>query len=218
LKCLVLAKRIAVMRGRFWTDAFLSTKKIDCHLEGEIALTAKIHDKEAVIRQEKQGEVEGYIRELFNERGGWGNQQEIARAINNRHGTNFVQSTIHRALDKMKAEKIEGEWTLEPDQLYANNLSDLQSFFKESVDNNVVFSKGLEIYMLKTKPYFNAILAKKIQDTFKDEICCVMCPNPTDLMIFSGGSPCGKNSASREFEKEISKMIKHEKSRSEDNS
>jgi arginine repressor len=186
------------------------------HWKEKFALAEKTHDKEAVIGQEKQGEVERYIRELFNDRGGWKSQQEITDAINERHGTYFVQSTINRALRKMKAEKIDGEWTLEPALLYANNLSDLRRFFREAIDNSIVFSKGLEMYMLKTKPYFNTLLAKKIQDTFRDEICCVMCPNPTDLIIFSGGSPCEKNSASREFEKVISKMIEDEKSRSED--
>jgi arginine repressor len=208
---------IAIMRGRFWTEGLLYPKS--GIIGGGIFVAKKIRDEKAESDQTERSDVESYIRELFNEDADrWESQQKIADEIKKRHNISFHQTTIKRALTKMKAEKIDGEWTLERALLREDNLSDLRKSSRKSLDDSAVFSKGHEIYMLKTKPYYNALMAKKIQDAFKDEICCVICPNITDLIIFGSGNPCNKDSASREFEKVISEMIEDVKARSKEKS
>jgi arginine repressor len=214
---LCFSRALPLCAGDFGREGLLYPKS--GIIGGGIFVAKKIRDEKAENDQTERSDVESYIRELFNEESDrWESQQKIVDEIKKRHNISFHQTTIKRALTKMKAEKIDGEWTLEHALLREDNLSELRKFSRKLLDDSAVFSKGHEIYMLKTKPYYNALMAKKIQDAFKDEVYCVMCPNITDLIIFSSGNPCNKDGASREFEKVISEMIEDVKARSKEKS
>ena len=156
---------------------------------------------------EEQNIVEAYIRELFREGGKWRSQKKIADAINLKHETRFVQTTILRALHKMKARKVDGAWSLEPDVEQNMKISDLKKFMKVAIDSDTDLIKNPEIYILKTKPSHNTLLAKKIREVFKNEIYSIICPNTRDIIIFYDGEPCKNKSDGNDFEKTIIEML-----------
>ena len=157
--------------------------------------------------------AEKFIRELFEEGGTWKSQKDIAKAVNKRHKDyHFSQSTISRTLKKMKAKKLEGGgWglgSLEEAFEQKRRFSALSKFLKEAVvPSGANFSKGFEIYALKTKPNYNTLLAKKIRTTFEDVIPFIICPNDTDIIIFHGGSNCEKDDAIHKHNNDFEKTI-----------
>jgi arginine repressor len=102
-----------------------------------------------------------------------------------KQGIELTQPTISRYLAHLKAVKDAdtGFWSLEKASAYERNFSELERLLDNTRDVLPNFSVDLKIAVLKTKPHFNSLIAKKINDTFVDEVVEVFCPNDTSIII-----------------------------------
>jgi len=122
------------------------------------------------------------LRELFSKKRFWDSATDIHKAIENKkRDYPHSYSTVKRKLDDMGV--IEDEKGLYLKDENANELFLLIEKFKE-IKDKPTFIKDIQTAVLKTKPYYNEMLAKQIEKTFKEEVYSTICSGDTDIVIF----------------------------------
>ena len=153
----------------------------------------KLNDKSAPIQKEKApGKkrhnpqvIEEAIRSFLSENHECKDYKPISEYLQ-KQGIELTQPTISRYLTKrLKAVKdpVTGYWSLEKITAYERNLLGLEKLFEETRDVLPKFHADLKIAVLETKPHFNNVIAKKIKDTFVDDVVAAFCPSDSYAII-----------------------------------
>ena len=147
----------------------------------------------------KERKIHKILREMFSKQPEWDNQTIIKNELE-KYGVFCEQPTVSRALEDINAkngkkerkkanvnerDKIPDGWYLRKATIEEIKLVMLKNVFNETTDSNSQFIKDdIKIAILKTKPFYNKILAQNIQDTFKSEIYSILCSGDTDIIIY----------------------------------
>lgn len=147
-----------------------------------------------------QIEIDRKILELFNEKEVWESQSAIIKrlALDDIHRS---QSTVHRSLLRLGAEQTADGWNLNHAKVYQENLAELKEMMGNMAEKQPLFDVQISTAILRTKPNYNRVIAKKIQETFADDVLSVFCPNEVDVIIYY---KCNKDGT---FESEMCNML-----------
>lgn len=128
--------------------------------------------------------IEEVIRKFLNDNRECKDYKPM-QAYLRKQGIELTQPTISRYLKRLQAVKDAdtGFWSLEKATAYERNLSELEKLFNDTRDVLPIFSPDVKVAVLKTKPHFNSLIAKKIHNTFVDEVVDVFCPNDAGIVI-----------------------------------
>ncbi|GHV56697.1 hypothetical protein FACS1894216_20810 [Synergistales bacterium] len=136
---------------------------------------------------ENKSNGKAMLLELFNEQPIWNTQKDMVEELG-RRGISVKQATVSRWLSEIGAErdaKIDFRWTMAKIDTYKRNLKELAKLLNETRGNNCPLFRGnIGVAILKTKQSYNNLIAKKIRETFTDEVLSVFCPNDTDIIIY----------------------------------
>jgi len=151
------------------------------------------------------------LKELFIEQSVWKTEEAIQKKLK-RRDIKCSQSSISRALKEIGA--IDGKkdgtakgWYLDKQTTDFNNLRFLKRTFSQAVNIEFPVVTELKTMIIRTKPCYNVMLAKKIKDVFitdndNNEVISVICADDTDVIVYYKTTE-GQDS---NFEKSISKL------------
>jgi hypothetical protein len=112
--------------------------------------------------------------------------QAIAKKVAQATGIGPVApSTISRLRKNRRffEKSNNGFYVLVEDGVFQFELDELEGIFNSATEARPILRKVNKIYTLKTRPYFNTVLAKKILEVFKYEHISVLSPNETDIIV-----------------------------------
>lgn len=148
----------------------------------------------------KLNEKQKKLIELFNEKRIWDSQKAIIERLHE-EGITWSQSTISRYLKSIGAEQNDnGQYSLDKISAYEQNLASLSELIGMATDSRSIFVTEIKSAVVKSKPNYNRLLAKKIEETFA-EVYSTFCPNDTDIIIYY------LESESPQFEKDFSELF-----------
>jgi arginine repressor len=124
--------------------------------------------------------------ELFNEQSVWDTQTAIKNELMER-GIEVHQATLSRWLKEigvLRDPKNDFKWTRAKRSSYEKNLAKLKKLVDETRDKPARIWGSVDIAVMKTKEGYNWLMAKKIRETFTDEILSVFCPSDGEIIIY----------------------------------
>jgi arginine repressor len=114
-------------------------------------------------------------------------QKEIAVVLSQETKETKSQSYVSRLINNMDPQPVrnaEGFWKMPAPTAYKTNLAQLEELFATTGEKAYFFGEIQVAFLRELAPNYNALIAKKIADTFKKEVLTTFCPNEKDVIIY----------------------------------
>ena len=159
------------------------------------------------------------LKEMFSQKPIWETQKAIEEKLK-KLKVKCSQSGISRALKEIGARDgnlerrntLENEkshipngWYLKSTTIFDNELALLKNMFNEATAEDSLFVTEIHTSIIKTKPYYNGMIANQIEKTFVDEVYSTLCSGNSDVIVFYT-----KDENESRYEKSISELFRTE--------
>jgi hypothetical protein len=114
--------------------------------------------------------------------------EQLAEKVAQKTDTKQVATTTITRLcnnsDFFKKNKQTHFYELVESGVFQQKLTELEGEFNKFTDEKPILCKAVKIYILKTLPHYNVILADKIWEVFKNKPISISTANETDIILY----------------------------------
>jgi arginine repressor len=123
---------------------------------------------------------------MFKTQRTWESQIAIQEALE-KDGCRVSQPTLSRWLKEFGIVRNENkQYVLNEKRAHEKNLASFREAWSTmTAHSSDIFFNQVRVSILKTYPNYNVLMAEKIQQAFDENVLTIVCPNSTDIIIYT---------------------------------